>query len=391
MTMKEERQQKESSRAIPNSERKSSQLKGFVDNRNQLKGFVDYRNKTKDETLPNICYKSVQCEDGENINNDQFDSIEEILQRIGKERLLMIIKDSVYEVGNELLAQINQTTNDCPYIRKWFTYYRERDLHLIIQAISKFAPLTKDASSLNEYISFVIDRVKIGLQKHINTGTVEDIPSEIIMEKEKSYVFLHIAQKETRTSQFSKTTRRIPDGYQIDGTKMVYKDLVDGNLLNAPGSIFFTLYKGGELLSSNFSGCIMAAFTFLKSPEGMDDLFNEKKFIAHVYCDTTKENDTKLDFYRYEREGQINIEAMYRPFNGDKEDCEAIGRHGIEQPGDAFLTGGMREKKGQWEASIYFQRIQDGKVVNDEMYKKITSEDLMHKTQELKEELAGTE
>lgn len=206
--------------------------------------------------------------------------------------------------------------------------------------------------------------------------------------RNKSDVFLHIAQKEARTSQLMMPSNSLHDGAKIAGTKMVYKDLIDGYLPNSPGCIYFTLYKGDELLSSNFSGCIMAAFSFLKPPIGMESLFNGEKFIAHVYCDKKIENDTKFDFYQYEKDGMINIEAMYKPFSGKDEESTAIERRVIEQPGDIPFTGGMRNIGNQWDASTYFQKVNDGKLVKDGEYERISPQDLMRKTGELKRELA---
>jgi hypothetical protein len=79
------------------------------------------------------------------------------------------MKDAITGIADELLAQINQTSDDCPYIRKWFDYYSKQDKAYVEKAIAHFAPETMSAKNIDEYIDAIANRVRIGLQKHIGT------------------------------------------------------------------------------------------------------------------------------------------------------------------------------------------------------------------------------
>lgn len=121
-------------------------------------------------------------------------AIESALEGMQKEELLFTLKERVTRLADGLLAQINQTTADCPYINKWFGYYSEKSKEHIENAIMRFAPQTASAKSMDEYVAIVLDRVSAGLKKHISTGTIEDVPEEIIDKPHKPEDFQHIAK-----------------------------------------------------------------------------------------------------------------------------------------------------------------------------------------------------
>ena len=128
-------------------------------------------------------------------SSDMYIQAANFLQGIDKDEFLQILKNRVIDTCNELLAKIQQTANDCPYIRNWFNYYANRDMASIIQAISRFAPLSNNAIMLEEYLNSIVDRVRIGLQKHIDTGTFNDFPEEIKIGEERSENLVHIRKK----------------------------------------------------------------------------------------------------------------------------------------------------------------------------------------------------
>jgi len=76
---------------------------------------------------------------------------------------------------------------------KWFGHYADKDAKHLEQAIERFAPGTKGATSLDEYFDQVVAKVTTSLQKHVATGTIEDVPAEIIDKKHEPQDFLHIA------------------------------------------------------------------------------------------------------------------------------------------------------------------------------------------------------
>lgn len=137
-------------------------------------------------------------------SGDMYIQAANFLQGIDKDEFLQILKNKVIDICNELLAKIQQTANDCPYIRNWFNYYANRDMASIIRAISRFAPLSNNAIMLEEYLNSIVDRVRIGLQKHIDTGTFDDFPEEIKTGEERSENLVHIRKKNAKIMQLCK-------------------------------------------------------------------------------------------------------------------------------------------------------------------------------------------
>lgn len=165
-------------------------------------------------------------------NDDScFDPITYI-QQMGKDEFLSFLRHRVAKVGDILLSQINQTTNDCPYIKKWFTYYSQKSVEDIVQAISKFEPLTQVAPSFDEYIDLLVSRVQSGLQKNIDTGTIEDIPNEIRTGKERPEIFKHIQERISPTVQLSRCCTNIEEEHF---EKEHFKDLSKMMCWNAVG------------------------------------------------------------------------------------------------------------------------------------------------------------
>ncbi len=120
-----------------------------------------------------------------------------------KEAFLSSLQSEVYQVADEVLSQINQSAADCPYIVKWFSHYADKDAAYIEKAISRFAPATVSAGNTEEYISIIVARVKAGLQNHVATGSISDVPEEILVAQHKPKEFLHIAQRSQGTAQLA--------------------------------------------------------------------------------------------------------------------------------------------------------------------------------------------
>jgi hypothetical protein len=113
--------------------------------------------------------------------------------QLTKASFLQLLQQNIYVTANEVLAQINQTAASCPYILRWFTYYNSKDAAHIEQAIHLFAPASDQATNTDEYISAITTRVKQALESHVATGTTDDVPAEILIEKHQPDDFLHIA------------------------------------------------------------------------------------------------------------------------------------------------------------------------------------------------------
>lgn len=150
-----------------------------------------------------------------------------------------------------------------------------------------------------------------------------------------------------------------------------YDDYNTGVLGNKDGKVFFTEYKGQELYSSGFSGCIMAAFKFLRDNhipnidfENIIQIDKDKEYIAHVFCSSTKDLDTKYEFAKLEKDGIIRIEAMYKPYvyKRDRDDIQSI--YGVTSNYNLnCLTGSMFKSNynGGWIGNTYYQD-KDGQV-----------------------------
>lgn len=122
---------------------------------------------------------------------------------VGKAEFLIKLKSKIFKVADEILAQINQTANHCPYILKWFSHYSGQEAAYIEKAIARYAPETQSAANIDEYIERITNRVKKGLQNHVKTGSISDVPSEIIEKQHKPEAFLHMAQKPQNVAQLS--------------------------------------------------------------------------------------------------------------------------------------------------------------------------------------------
>lgn len=156
-----------------------------------------------------------------------------------------------------------------------------------------------------------------------------------------------------------------------------YDDYNTGVLGNKDGKVFFTEYKGQELYSSGFSGCIMAAFKFLRDNhipniefENIIQIDKDKEYIAHVFCSSAKDLDTKYEFAKLEKDGIIHIEAMYKPcvYERDLDDIQSI--NGVTSNYNLnCLTGSMfkSDYNGGWIGNTYYQDI-NGQVKHIKNY-----------------------
>ncbi|MEM8934701.1 MAG: hypothetical protein AAGE94_26130, partial [Acidobacteriota bacterium] len=99
--------------------------------------------------------------------------------QIDRETFLAELRAAVGEIANEILAEIGQTSDDCPYITYWFAYYGGRNAMQIENAVHRFAPTTVDSTSWQDVVSQVADRVGEGLRNFVETGSVAAIPEEL--------------------------------------------------------------------------------------------------------------------------------------------------------------------------------------------------------------------
>lgn len=99
--------------------------------------------------------------------------------QICKSKFLDSLKSAVVKVAEEVLAEIDQSAKDCPYIAYWFDYYASAEAKHIEKAIRRYAPETTDAQNSDELISLIANRVLLGFKKHVSNGSLEGVPAEI--------------------------------------------------------------------------------------------------------------------------------------------------------------------------------------------------------------------
>lgn len=171
--------------------------------------------------------------------------------------------------------------------------------------------------------------------------------------------------------RFKKVHSALSNRCIIQRNLLVYQDLTtDGNLKNQSKKIFFTEYNGTELKSSDFSGCLMAAFKFQRQPTINEQsnllclnshvLNLNSSYVAHIYAmQTEEEGDTKYKFMQLENSGLIKIEAMFKPYDANRDGDDVykyIINNGLQSDVKArSLTGSLTYNQGEWTAKTYYQ------------------------------------
>lgn len=131
-----------------------------------------------------------------------------VLENVDLKSFLLTLKDKIAKTADDLLSQINQTSDDCPYISKWFGFYADKDKGYLEKAIARFAPDSASANDIDGYTAAIVDRVRTSLQKHIRTGTIEDVPDELIDEQhdpQEPEEFHHMAEPSQPVAQLSRS------------------------------------------------------------------------------------------------------------------------------------------------------------------------------------------
>lgn len=112
------------------------------------------------------------------------------------------LRAAIQVAADQELAAIQQTSDDCPYLAKWFAHYQDKDASYIQRAIARYAPESASAGSVDAYIQALVARVRQGLKEHVSTGSTEAVPQELAEEAHAPQDFVHIANE--GTAQLSK-------------------------------------------------------------------------------------------------------------------------------------------------------------------------------------------
>jgi hypothetical protein len=93
-----------------------------------------------------------------------------------KSEFLAQLRAEVTRAAESAMAGTGRTTADCPYLDYWFGYYSLRDSAHIERAIHRYAPVTRSAASLGEYITIITGRVRRSVETWVRTGEVTGVP-----------------------------------------------------------------------------------------------------------------------------------------------------------------------------------------------------------------------
>src|SRR5262249_45029703 len=96
-----------------------------------------------------------------------------------KRDFLTRLRTSVCATADEALAQAGRSAKGCPYIEKWISYYSDQEPAYIERALRKYAPESSYATSAEEYITAVNNRVRRAVNTWVRTGEITGVPDEL--------------------------------------------------------------------------------------------------------------------------------------------------------------------------------------------------------------------
>ncbi len=97
-----------------------------------------------------------------------------------KGKFLSQLNTAVCATAESALAGTGQSTDGCPYLRFWFDYYRQKSSQHIERAIRRYAPEARQATTAQEYIPFITERVRQGVERWARTGEITGVPEDLI-------------------------------------------------------------------------------------------------------------------------------------------------------------------------------------------------------------------
>ena len=119
-----------------------------------------------------------------------------------KAAFLARLKKGITNVADATLAPIGQTTQDCPYIAYWFSYYADKDPGHIQTSISRYlkGDVVGTESALIEKIT---SRVQQALAENVRTGSLAGVPDDVpkdLEEKQNAARKKQVMQKKAKGS-----------------------------------------------------------------------------------------------------------------------------------------------------------------------------------------------
>ena len=96
-----------------------------------------------------------------------------------KSEFLAEIHDAVCSTADQGLAQSGETSQGCPWIEYWLSYYGGKDAAHVEAAMGKFAPGTTGVRGAHDYVPIVVARVREGVDRYQTTGETPQMPDEM--------------------------------------------------------------------------------------------------------------------------------------------------------------------------------------------------------------------
>ena len=108
------------------------------------------------------------------------DSAEQLSSgQMRKNEFLDSLYEQIYEVGTEEYEGTNLTVDGCPYIKYWFTRYRDETSTHVERAIIKYAGTPSSVSHAEQLIAMVAERARMGFRTQVQTGSITELPADV--------------------------------------------------------------------------------------------------------------------------------------------------------------------------------------------------------------------
>ena len=96
-----------------------------------------------------------------------------------KSEFLEQLRSAVCTTADQVLAEVGQNTEGCPYIEQWLGYYADQEPAHVERALRKYAPEAATAVTASDYIPAVSNRVRRGVETWARTGEITGVPDEL--------------------------------------------------------------------------------------------------------------------------------------------------------------------------------------------------------------------
>lgn len=104
------------------------------------------------------------------------DTVKVLKGQMRKKQFLDQLEDAVCRTVNSVLEGTEYSTDSCPYLQYYLSYYRTKSSQHIERALLRYAPEAAGAKTAQDYINFIIPRAAMATVIWLDTGEVPGIP-----------------------------------------------------------------------------------------------------------------------------------------------------------------------------------------------------------------------